>query len=113
MKNGWDIITGNKREVIEIECHKSKDEISDDKITKGRLAMVVIGGIGIDSIEIRENLEIGDEIVACQEIGAFHMGGSAIVLVTSPKLTRALVRDDVAIASLLGTETMIDIGEQL
>ena len=54
---------GNRRVLLVIESEKF-----------GLLCMLIVGGIGIDSIEM--NVEEGDNIVIGSDIGCFHMGGS-------------------------------------
>ena len=72
--------------------------------------MMVVGGIGIDSIEV--NFEEGDEIDILDDLGCFHMGGSAIALVV-PRAGKHYVRKDIEVASLCSYESKIKIGDNL
>ena len=64
---GWNILTENRRVILMI-----------DNPVLGVVAMMVIGGIAIDGVEIV--VEEGDTVEQGQEVGSFHMGGSAILL---------------------------------
>ena len=85
--------------------------------------MLIVGGIGIDSIEM--NVEEGDNIVIGSDIGCFHMGGSAIVLLTPqyfPQIPdvfatgynhKIKIRNDIICSSICQFEFKIGLWENL
>ena len=85
--------------------------------------MLIVGGIGIDSIEM--NVEEGDNIVIGSDVGCFHMGGSAIVLLTPqyfPQIPdvftagynhKIKIRNDIICSSICQFEFKIGLWENL
>ena len=65
------ILTRNKRAVfvIESDVHKGL-----------KVALIIIGGITVDSIRIEDNVKVGNYIKAGQRIGCFARGGSSIAM---------------------------------
>ena len=112
MQAGWEILTGNRRVLLVIESEKF-----------GLLCMLIVGGIGIDSIEM--NVEEGDNIVIGSDVGCFHMGGSAIVLLTPqyfPQIPdvftagynhKIKIRNDIICSSICQFEFKIGLWENL
>ena len=112
MQAGWEILTGNRRVLLVIESEKF-----------GLLCMLIVGGIGIDSIEM--NVEEGDNIVIGSDVGCFHMGGSAIVLLTPqyfPQIPDVFtagynhkfkIRNDIICSSICQFEFKIGLWENL
>jgi len=68
---GFNILNDNKRLVVVIEAS-----------TGLRLALVIIGGIGVDTITYNANM-LGKHVSKGQEISTFRAGGSAIAMFTS------------------------------
>ena len=64
---GWNILTENRRVLLLIE-----NEVF------GTVLMMIVGGIAIDGIEMA--VQEGEVVQQGQEVGCFHMGGSAILL---------------------------------
>lgn len=96
LKAGWDIMTENRRVVLVVET-RSGDHV----------VMMVVGGIGVDSVDI--SLKEGDKVEQGDEVGMFHMGGSAILIAVSSENWKQ--RDDVLVASTLGVEVQTRIGD--
>jgi phosphatidylserine decarboxylase len=99
LQAGWDILTQNRRVILVI-----------DNLCIGHVAMMVVGGIGIDSIEICVNN--GDLVKQGDEVGSFHMGGSALV-VALPRNESLRLRSDIAVSSLCGVEFACAVGDTL
>eukprot|EP01052_Picozoa_sp_SAG31_P010433 SAG31_NODE_572_length_13974_cov_28.935640_3_plen_94_part_00 len=78
----------------------------------GNVAMMIVGGIAVDTIEMEEGIEEGRKVEQGQELGRFHMGGSAAVLVI-PKNEKFCTRSDIAVSSLCGVEYEVRIGDVL
>lgn len=97
LKAGWDIMTENRRVILVFEVEKTKEIV----------VMMVVGGIGVDTIDIE--IKEGDKVQQGDEIGMFHMGGSAILIATSA--TNWKQREDIEIASLIGVEVHTRIGD--
>ena len=117
MQAGWEILTENRRVLLIIESN-----------TVGLIALLIVGGIGIDTIEIDVNE--GDEVIIGADLGCFHMGGSAMIILTpehyiskgndmkfpSNKMLsqkKISIRADIACSSLCEFEFKIGIGEKL
>ena len=97
LKAGWDIMTENRRVIIVIEHN----------VTGEYLVMMIVGGIGIDSVEV--NVKEGANIEQGEEIGMFHMGGSAILIATPASDWKQ--REDIEVASVIGVEVQTRIGD--
>ena len=100
---GWNILTENRRVILMI-----------DSPTVGVVVMMVVGGIAIDGIDI--SVQEGQQVEQGDEIGCFHMGGSAILLAV-PRVSRGLnrlcLRDDLGVSSLLQNEFGVRVGDTL
>lgn len=97
LKAGWDIMTENRRVILVIQTGNSQEFV----------VMMVVGGIGVDSIDIK--IKEGDQVEQGDEIGMFHMGGSAILIASSATAWKQ--RDDIEVASVLGVEVQTRIGD--
>jgi phosphatidylserine decarboxylase len=98
---GWNILTENRRVILMI-----------DNSELGVVAMMVVGGIAIDGIDI--SVKEGQYVEQGDEIGCFHMGGSAILLAVPKSEKSGLrLRNDLAVSSLLQYEFSVRIGDTL
>jgi len=97
LKAGWDIMTENRRVILVIQIEDSNEHV----------VMMVVGGIGVDSIDIK--IKEGEKVEQGDEIGMFHMGGSAILIASSATAWKQ--RDDIEVASVLGVEVQSRIGD--
>lgn len=68
----FNILNENKRLIIIVESEENGI----------KLALVVIGGIGVDTITFNPNI-LGQKIIKGQELSSFRAGGSAIALFSS------------------------------
>jgi phosphatidylserine decarboxylase len=103
MQAGWEILTENRRVLLLIE--------SD---LLGLICVLIVGGIGIDSIEMY--VDEGDEVRIGTDLGCFHMGGSAIVILTPESYVggaKINIRPDIACSSLCEHEFKINLCEHL
>ena len=97
---GWNILTENRRVILMI-----------DNPEVGVVAMMVVGGIAIDGIDIV--VQEGQRIEQGDEIGCFHMGGSAILLAVPRGRNKLRLKDDLAVSSLLQNEFSVRVGDTL
>jgi phosphatidylserine decarboxylase len=97
---GWNILTENRRVILMIDTPEV-----------GVVAMMVVGGIAIDGIDI--GVQEGQRVEQGDEIGCFHMGGSAILLAVPRGLNRLCLRDDLAVCSMLRNEFSVRVGDTL
>ena len=97
---GWNILTENRRVILMI-----------DNPEVGVVAMMVVGGIAIDGIDI--NIREGQRVNQGDEIGCFHMGGSAILLAVPSGRNQLRLNNDLAVSSLLQNEFGVLIGDTL
>lgn len=83
----FNILNENKRLLIEIAPGNLKEK---------KVALVVIGGIGVDSINLMGDLKVGQKIMKGGLISAFRAGGSAIAMFSSSplKLTEEFIEGE-------------------
>lgn len=87
----FNLLNENKRLVIVIEEEKSKNDDNDegeednDNDEPLRVALVVIGGVGVNTITYDE-LMLGTHIDIGDELSTFRAGGSAFALFTTKPL---------------------------
>jgi|NorSeaMetagenome_1021524.scaffolds.fasta_scaffold45546_1 phosphatidylserine decarboxylase len=62
------IVKRNRRAVVVIEEEG------------GKVCMVVIGGVTVDSIRLEEGMKVGRKVKKGEKLGCFARGGSSIVL---------------------------------
>lgn len=98
LQAGLPIMTENRRVVLVIE-----------NPFIGPVVMMIVGGIGIDSIEML--VEEGEDLRQGQEVGLFHMGGSAILL-AMPR-DRVRLKEVITVCSLCATEFGTRVGDEL
>jgi phosphatidylserine decarboxylase len=63
------ILTRNRRAVIEIRTPSNS-----------HVAMIVVGGVTVDSIRLEQHLRVGSEVKRGDMAGAFARGGSSVAL---------------------------------
>ncbi|GFH56985.1 hypothetical protein CTEN210_13461 [Chaetoceros tenuissimus] len=93
----FNLLNENKRLVIVIETNEVK------------VSVVVIGGIGVDTIAYNPNI-LGQHIDKGQELSAFRAGGSAIAVFTTAKLE---FEEDFEKASENYSYVEVHVGESL
>ena len=83
----FNLLNENKRLVIVIEeDEKSKnDDDDDDDDDPLRVALVIIGGVGVNTITYDEHM-LGTHIDIGDELSTFRAGGSAFALFTTKPL---------------------------
>jgi len=80
----FNLLNENKRLVIVIEeDEKSKNDDDDDDPL--RVALVIIGGVGVNTITFDEHM-VGTYIDIGDELSTFRAGGSAFALFTTKPL---------------------------
>lgn len=99
LQAGLPIMTENRRVILVID--------SPAFASRGPVIMMIVGGIGIDSIEM--TVEEGETVFQGQEIGMFHMGGSAVLLAVPPETVR--IREGIAVASMCKMEFATRVGD--
>jgi phosphatidylserine decarboxylase len=104
---GWNILTENRRVLLLIE-----------NPVFGVVLMMIVGGIAIDGIDLI--VEEGQNVKQGQELGCFHMGGSAILLAVprgdggKKGCARGVrLREDLEVSSLLRNELAVRVGDTL
>jgi phosphatidylserine decarboxylase len=105
---GWNILTENRRVLLLI-----------DNDVFGVVLMMIVGGIAIDGIDMI--VEEGDIVEQGQEVGCFHMGGSAILLAVGNRghgqkmgcASGVQLREDLEVSSLLKNEFAVRVGDTL
>ena len=104
---GWNILTENRRVLLLI-----------DNDVFGTVLMMIVGGIAIDGIDMI--VKDGEQVAQGQEVGCFHMGGSAILLAVphmgkngSRKAAGVKLREDLEVSSLLQNEFSVRVGDTL
>lgn len=81
----FNILNRNKRLVIILEIDENPRIYERRK--KLRVALIIVGGIGINSIVYNKNDSfIGKYLRKGEEVAQFHAGGSAIVIMTSDSM---------------------------
>jgi phosphatidylserine decarboxylase len=98
LKGGWRILTENRRVVLVVESP-----------TIGNVAMMIVGGIAVDSVEVKESVRVGSKVEQGEELGTFHLGGSAVVLFLPRGQLK--VRPEIEVASLCGAEFVVRVGD--
>ena len=75
------------------------------------IALVFIGAVGVDSIEINKDVKVGDNVEIGQDLGSFHLGGSTIVMLSANDSIR--LHQDILTYSKTGHEFKIRCGEHI
>ncbi|CAE7407442.1 psd [Symbiodinium natans] len=96
------ILTRNRRAVAVIES---------DSRPGLRVAVVIVGGVTVDSIRLEPNLRAGVSVKKGQRLGAFARGGSAIALLFSNSVRLADSRAEALAAA--GRDFKIEVGRSL
>lgn len=94
----FNILNSNKRLVIVIESGNVK------------VAIVIIGGIGVDTIHLLGGLEVGKKITKYDQLSAFRAGGSAIAMFSTAPL---LFRSDFARGFKMCDHVEVEVGESI
>lgn len=94
----FNILNSNKRLVIVIDSGNVK------------IALVIIGGIGVDTIHLLGDIEVGKKITKCEQLSAFRAGGSAIAMFSTAPL---LFTSDFARASNSCQYVELEVGESI
>ena len=94
----FNILNSNKRLVIVIDSGNIK------------IAIVIIGGIGVDTIHLLGDLEVGKKVTKCEQLSAFRAGGSAIAMFSTAPL---LFTSDLLRAFSKCNHVEIEVGESI
>ena len=78
--------------------------------TKGRVAIMFVGAVQVDSIQFEPQIEVGYTLGRGEDMGGYHFGGSTMVLFFDHDLT---IDQDLVRTSAEGEERQVVAGERV